>query len=372
MTAYPEEIPLIRVAGTHAEVGRQIGEACAPALRRAVDLDAAGRPRDGRTLAELMAAAAEYRRVTEANCPFLVEELEGVAAGAGVGTEALFAASIEELWERRPSQGCTDVVLAPAATKNGHTLVAHNNDLSPSAEEDLVAIEWRLPGDPVIFSIGIGPWISVGWNGAGISLTGNEVSPNDERTGVPRLLLVRAQLRAPSLEAAAALCVHPARASAYNTVLADNSGRCLNVEASATDCCSTGPDHRGTLAHTNHYVSETMSRFEDDPEYALRSRKRLERARTLIGSLDPTTADEGRLRSILSDHENGVDAICRHPAAVSPDAVKTVFWCIADVTEGRISYGRGNPCQSREQSYVFERYGEGAQAVMSGDRARSS
>ena len=32
-----------------------------------------------------------------------------------------------------------------------------------------------MPGDPVVFTIGIGPWISVGFNSAGLALTGNEV-----------------------------------------------------------------------------------------------------------------------------------------------------------------------------------------------------
>jgi len=35
------------------------------------------------------------------------------------------------------------------------------------------------------------------------------------------------------------------------------------------------------------------------------------------------------------------------------DACKTVFWCVADVTEMRILYGRGNPCDSTEQEYRF-------------------
>ncbi len=46
-------------------------------------------------------------------------------------------------------------------------------------------LEWRVPGEPVVFTLGIGPWISVGWNEAGLSITGNELTPNDERVGIP-------------------------------------------------------------------------------------------------------------------------------------------------------------------------------------------
>jgi hypothetical protein len=33
--------------------------------------------------------------------------------------------------------------------------------------------------------------------------------------------------------------------------------------------------------------------------------------------------------------------------------VKTVFWCVADVTAGKITYGRGTPCDSEPQVYRF-------------------
>ena len=79
----------------------------------------------------------------------------------------------------------------PPASVDGHLWVAHNNDLAPEVEPDVVATEWRVPGDPVVFTIGIGPWISVGFNSAGLALTGNEVAPNDNRIGIPRLLHVR-------------------------------------------------------------------------------------------------------------------------------------------------------------------------------------
>ena len=54
------------------------------------------------------------------------------------------------------------------------------------------------------------------------------------------------------------------------------------------------------------------------------------------------------LRSALSDHEGAPDSICRHPEDGAQS--KTIFWCIADVTEGKLMYGRGNPCNSTEQT----------------------
>ena len=90
-----------------------------------------------------------------------------------------------------PATGCTDIAATPALSADSHLLVAHNNDLTAGEEEDVVAIEWRVEDEPMIFTLGIGPWISVGWNDVGLSVTGNEVAPKDEGVGIPRLLQVR-------------------------------------------------------------------------------------------------------------------------------------------------------------------------------------
>ena len=75
----PELLPLVHAAGTHAEVGAQIGSASASAvLRSAAAMSAAQ-----------IEAARPYREVTERELPWLVEELDAVAAGAGADRLAL-------------------------------------------------------------------------------------------------------------------------------------------------------------------------------------------------------------------------------------------------------------------------------------------
>ncbi|MCJ7710310.1 MAG: C45 family peptidase [Chloroflexi bacterium] len=355
-------IPFLVVSGSHREVGRQVGLATAEVLREAVAFDEALPA--GRSRADQLNLAARYREVTLAATPWLVEELDGAAEGAGVDPLALFAASIEEIWTVRPSQAtaglgvdgrCSDLVAAPPATPDGHVWIAHNNDLSAASEAAVIAIEWRVPGEPVVFSLGIGPWISVGWNSAGLSLTGNELAPNDERIGIPRLPMVREQLTAHSLDEAVAMALRPDRASSYNTVFAHRDGRVVNVEGSATDVEVTGPSAAGTLAHTNHYVCERMLGYEGDPAYAKKSAVRLGRALELLdgpagagpaaGSLGPE-----QLLAAISDHATS-PSICRHDDGSETSA--TAFWCLADVTAGEIRYGLGAPCKGLEARYRF-------------------
>ena len=355
-------IPLLSVAGSHREVGRQVGEATAAVLREAVSFEASLPP--GRTREQQLSLAARYRDLTRQATPWLVDEIDGAADGAGVDALALFAASIEEIWTVRPSQAtagrpvdgrCSDLVAGPPATVDGHLWVAHNNDLSPASAGSVVAIEWRVPGEPVVFSLGIGPWISVGWNAAGLSLTGNELAPNDERTGVPRLLMVREQLTARTLDEALAMTLRADRASSYNTVLAHRDGGVRNVEGSATDADVTGLSAAGTLAHTNHYACDRMRRYEGDPAYARRSAVRLERALDLLDGPDRSGPAAGSITpaamlASLSDHATS-PAICRHDDG--SEGSVTVFWCLADVTAGEIRYGHGQPCLGREARYTF-------------------
>lgn len=374
-------IPILRVRGSHREVGRQVGEATAEVVRLAVDFEPDQLP-EGRAMAEQLALADEYRHVTAAALPWLVDELDGVAEGAGVDPLALFAASIEEIWARRPSQAgtpatgatpaatrgdgdpaeggtrrtdgrCSDLVVTAPATRDGHTWVAHTNDLGAASEDDLVAVEWTVPGEPVVSSVGIGPWISVGWNSAGLVLSGNELTPNDERVGVPRLLMVREQLTKRTVGEATVATLRPDRASSYNTVLADSTGFVRNVEGSATDAELVAPDEHGVLVHTNHFACARMRPYEGDPTYARRSTVRYERAMALLAAAaaTPGSVTPDVLLGFLADHENAPDSICRHLApGVS---TKTVFWSLTDVDAGRVMFGRGNPCRPRPQTLDY-------------------
>ena len=348
-------IPLLRVRGTHREVGAQIGSARADVLRDATAFPdgavPAGRGRRGQ-----LALAERYRELTAAAYPWYIEELEGAAEAAGVDALALFALATEEIWyepRARATKGrCTDLVAVPPATADERVLVAHNNDLSRAYQERLVAIEWRVEDDPTILSIGDGIWISVGWSSTGLSLTGNELSPNDEKIGIPREVNVRAMLRQPTLDMMTGEALRHDRASSYNDVLVSRRGDVVNVEGSATAAELTGVDERGTLVHTNHYVCESMLRYEGDPAYAKRSATRYRRARELLARQAPGTVTAQGLREILSDHENAPDSLCRHPERWGGESA-TVFWCVADMTDLRIMFGGGNPCDSVAQEYVF-------------------
>lgn len=327
----------ISVSGTHREAGRQVGEATAEVVRRWAEM-----PFD-------TAMVDRYRVATAAHLPWAVEELDGVAEGAGVDPLAVFAGAVAEL-----DMGCTDLVVMPEQTVAGHLLVAHNNDYLAECEGEYVAIEWIVTGDPVCFTIGLGPWPAVGWNDAGLSVTATNLEPADSRVGIPRVLQLRDVVRQRTFADAVEAALHPARASSYNWVLAHGDGSAANIEGGARRAEITYLTD-GALAHTNHYVHPALLALQRDGSGLSGSKTRLRRAEDRLGRDAPFTPE--RLRGLLSDHANAPDSLCRHG---NDHAVRTVFWCVADVTDGCVVYGSGPPCRSRSLTHDLHEPGRSA------------
>jgi isopenicillin-N N-acyltransferase-like protein len=247
---------------------------------------------------------------------------------------------VEEIFSHPSAPGCSDFAACPPAT-TGHVLLAHNNDLSPEVEEHLLAIEWKLPDHPRLLTIGVGPFLSIGVNDERIALTGNELSPNDQRPGVPRLIIARAILSARRFDEAVSIALHPDRASSYNNLISSGDGRLVSVEASATDHALLHPED-GWLVHTNHYTHPRMRQYEQKKHQEIAgSVSRYERALHLMQTRSELVT-LSMLRGFLSDHDAAPVSLCWHDLQ---GKVKTVFSALIDLTALTVEAAVGNPCQ---------------------------
>jgi isopenicillin-N N-acyltransferase-like protein len=340
-----QPIPTIRVKGGHHEAGRQLGMACRTQLAASVERARRGAP-DGLGWDDMRQAAHPYLAATRQALPWLAAEIEGAAEGAGLDLHDLFVLAVEEIWSHPPAQRCSDFAAGPPATADGGIWLAHNNDLSASAGDRLVAVEWEISGQPKLFTLGVSSlFISVGYNEAGLSLTGNELSPNDDRIGLPRLLIVRDILAQRTAKDAIRAALNPERASSYNNLIAHRDGTIVNVEGSATDHALLYA-RDGWTVHTNHYVAPSMLRYEEDPADTHGSALRYRRAQELMETRDgPVTP--GMLRGFLADRANAPDCLCKIDGPT-----RTVFWCVIGLSEGQIAYGR-NPQAPEDQRFAF-------------------
>lgn len=335
-------IPVIHVKGSHYEAGYQIGTQLKSNILQEV-----AQMKKREDWKKVRAEAELFLAYSKKYLPEYVAEAKGTADAAGLEIEDLFPGLCEEIGDvnYRFTRGCSDLIASNDITADGSVLAAHNNDTSPLYQDSVTIIHYQVEGEPEIVAVGYGGLgISVGYNSAGISLTGNQVDSNDMRVGVPRLLLVRKILAAQTLGEAIDAALLKERASNYNQVITDASGEIYSIEGSATDYAPLYSTD-GYLVHTNHYVAPWMRKFESDPNGITSSIVRYNRGvRLLKKNLGGITID--KLKEFLSDHVNYPGSICRHGKEV-----KTTFSVIINLTTQTMLLARGNPCEVKYNQY---------------------
>lgn len=342
------QIPMIEArGGTYREVGKKIGIQAQPQIHSTLAYLRDNVPA-GFSWEQMLAHSKDYLTPSRKVYPQYVEELEGIAEGAGVSFDDIFLSMCEELWESPILHGCTDMAARGRATQDGTTLIAHTNDLSLASGTRLVILKIQAGDEPEILAVSPGGVaISAGYNAARISLTGNQLDSNDVRPGVPRLLVVRAILGSRTLSEAMTHCLLPQRASSYNNVLADASGEVYSMEGSATDLEAIYIE-KDVMAHANHYIAPAMRRFELDRSTNANSIIRYNRAEYLLrenyGKLTPDL-----FRKLLADHAGYPTSICKHGLESF-----TVFSIIIQVETLKAWIGRGFACETEYVEYQLE------------------
>ena len=333
--------PIIHVKGNHYEVGHQIGTRLKENLLNEVNHLKSRSDWD-----KLRANGALFLAYSRKHLPEYIEEYQGAADALGIELEELFPTICEELFYPEFFKGCSDLIASGDVTEDGSVLVAHNNDTEPGP---VTIIHYQVTGEPEILAVGYGGLgISVGYNSAGISLTGNQVDSTDIRVGVPRMLLVRKILAAKRIGEAIDAAIMEQRASNYNQVIADANGEIYSIEGSATDYEAIYAVD-GYLVHTNHYVSPRMRKFELYPNQITGSIVRYNRATRLMkGSLGHITVEN--LMQFLRDHVNLPYSICRHG-----EEIKTTFSVIINLTTMKMLLAPGNPCEVEYSEYSFSK-----------------
>lgn len=339
-------LPLVEASGRPYEMGKAIGRKCASrAVRYRKSIADSILYYTGRSWSEAVARAELYVPFAEDFHADYVEELRGYADGAGMPFGDVFAFCCHELLSAQGFKGCTDMVVNGDISGDGNVLAAHNEDWSSDALETVVLLHARPKGKPEFIATayaGILP--SCGMNASGVSLTGNALSPNDMRIGIPRIFPVRRVLEAKRIGEAIEWAMPPGRASSYNNIVTDRNGEIYSLEGSATDCAYLYAVD-GYMVHTNHYTAPKMERFESEPDSLSCSRFRYNRAlRLLEDQLGAVTAES--LKGILRDHANRPGSICRHaePGKHPLDVSETIFSVIYDLSALEAHILKSKPC----------------------------
>lgn len=346
-------LPLIEASGKPHEMGREIGRKCAAravAYRRSIGT--AIQYYTGSPWSKAVEMAKSYLPHADEFYPDYVEEIRGFAEGSKLPFDDLFALCCHELMSPEGFKGCTDIVANGDVTQDGNVLAGHNEDWSWDQLPTVVFLHARPKGKPEFFTTSYAGLVpSCGMNSSGISITGNALSPNDTRVGIPKIFPVRKVMEAKRIGEAMDYAMPSGRASSYNNIVCDKNGEMYSLEGSATNSAALYALD-GYMVHTNHYTAEWMRKFESYPGSLSCSTFRYNRAlRLLEDQLGAVTPES--MMSIFRDHVNKPGSICRHadPKIHPLDVSETIFSVIYDLTKLEAYLLKGKPCDGDYVKY---------------------
>jgi isopenicillin-N N-acyltransferase like protein len=364
--------PRIRVEGTHYERGLQYGAQARAQVHLSVQ--AYGRVfahYTGWDWPAVRRAAAAFEAPIAAFRPAYLDEMRGIAEGAGldladvlainVRSEVMYAAKArqaplaERATTRQPPAECSAFAVVPApGASQPVTLVGQNWDWLLHSAQTMVVLEARQDDGPdFVTVVEAGLLAKIGLNAAGLGLVTNALVTDADigAPGLPYHVLLRAILDCATVTEALQVLQAGTRSSSANYLIAHASGAALDVEAAPGDFTRLYPlfPDRGLLLHTNHFLSpHFLSPGLHPADLSLwampSSAVRLQRLRA--GAETTATLDD--FRGLLADHADYPRSICSHP---HPDdhpleQGATIASVLMDLTARRVWLAAGNPCQA--------------------------
>ena len=346
--------PCYSARGAPRALGRQHGEQARIQIRAFLDYL-------GRLLKlsreQLHARALRFLPLFEQPAPHLVDEVRGLAEGAGVSLAEGLAVQIRGELGQLPSEGCTTFVISARGTADGHVLIGQNSDVEPELEEFAYVLRLEPEGKPATLMWTFGGMIGYhGLNAAGVAHFANSLGGGPPwKLGLPHYPIKHLMLEQRSLDDVLALLRRVPACSSGNYVLCDGAGRIADVELTPDGFALLEDQGEGFLAHSNHFLCGPYACAATDAACVPDSFPRLTRMRELLaGRFGRLTVED--LKRFLADHEGQPTSICRHPhdgpdhPSVSARG-RTTASLIAEPAAGRLHVSRGNPCQVAYATY---------------------
>lgn len=357
--------PRIRVSGDARERGRQYGEQARERIARSL---AAYREvfaqEAGWEWERVRSEAAAFRAPIAAHGAKYIEEIEGIAEGAGVDvldilainvrTEVMFAAKARRAAATGASLPleCSALAVLPERTVDGRLLVAQNWDWLVHSFETVVVLEAEQDDGPdYVTVVEAGLLAKTGINSAGVALATNALVSAADRgePGVPYHVVLRSILDAETVSDGLAAIVRSPRASSANYLIGDADGVAVDVEAAPGDASRVflGYPEEGVVLHVNHFTWAD-ERVRDLSLWAMPdSPFRLARLRQLTGPA-AGPLDVAAIERMLADEKMRPYAICCRVDPRDSGVMRwaTVLGIVLDPATRTISLASGIPADT--------------------------
>lgn len=336
--------PLVQVSGSAYEMGYQHGTQAAPLVRKYLLWI---EKTTGRDRLELGSRALSFQPLIEALNPLFIEEVRGLAHGAGISfAEAMVCQARGEAARAPLSDGCTAFAFTGTATRDGAPLAGQNQDLPPEFA-DLGIVLHLQPADgrprAITFTFA-GQLGYMGMNQLGVAHFANAVGNAPWQMGLPHYPLKRVLLEQRTVDDCLDILKQHRTCSAANMVFCDGQGNIADVEIRPEGIALYADGHPHRRLHTNHYLTPEFAPHEPSPRPD--SIHRLQRLRELVeerwGEIDVDT-----LQQIMADHQGDPGAICRHGEGGS----HSICGYIAEPARNLFHVRRGHGCLGTWTAY---------------------
>ena len=289
--------------------------------------------------------------------PDLLEEMEGIAEGAGQSfDDILFLNSFLEMEDlRAPSLGgkildgnlwgCTTFNVLPAGSGDGNSYIGQTFDMEMYYNKFNCMMRILPDNGPASLVYSLAGILGLnGMNSAGIGMVINKLVANDAREGVVYPFIIRQALAQTRVGDAFGAAVFAERASGMLYQIASTDGVAFCIETSATwyDLLP----FENAIAHTNHYLSPLMRRYET-PKWLshggsyVRHQVMSRNLKQECGHLTPET-----LKTLTQNHANFPRSVCAHgfDGQDEYNAFGSISACIMDLAGQTLWFSNGNPC----------------------------
>lgn len=325
-----EPIPFIDVSGSPYERGRQHGAAVPARVKRSIELYGGQLGELGYDAAAKSALIGEFATEIEAFGAHYIEEMRGIADGAGVlledviminaRTEVIAKARLvknrQVELDEELDDGCTGAVILPERSATGAVIHGQNWDWKAECAETAIVLRVRREDGPDILTfVEAGGLARSGMNSAGICITANYLESERDftQTGVPLALIRRKVLEQEHFAFAIKAVAATPKSCSNNMMISTVQGFAIDFECAPDEAFPIYPDD-GLIVHANHWVGQTAltkireagtPRVPDSFYRDWRVKKLLDEAGGKLGVED--------LKAALFDDFLSPHSVCRPP-----------------------------------------------------------
>lgn len=349
------EFPFFRLSGTYREMGEQYGRAARAEIQKEAEGAIASKAlKASMRISDIQRLLAMYQGDYRRYAPHLLDEIEGVAKGAGItAEESLF---LRCQWDISPAalaaDGCTSFAVSPKRSATGKLIAGQNKDIATLRIHRVVILALHPRGGApaslnyAYYGMCEGP----GFNSHGLARFENSLFLDiPGRRTIPSHLLKRLFTESASIDECVEwvkrICAEGRLGFAGSMTFGERSGRVVALEMMPGEFRLV-EGREGLIAHANDPLHPDFKPHDLTPtqkNWAC-SRRRTARLDALLRAGKPL--DVPYLRRCLADHDGRPRSICRHTRPAT-----TIASLVCVPKDGVLWVSRGNPCRNPHVAY---------------------